>query len=264
MHINNIYEDGDFFLNRTVQDSLTVGNIPRVEKDVVSEKKEGKRTVRRIITYYSLDMVLAVGFRVKSQEAIVFRRWAYSVLKNHLIKGYTIDPNRALVTKDNYLELKNKVLELEVDVYKAKEDIKEIKDEIDPKQIIFEEGTYFDSYKYVVEIIQRAKEMVEVIDPYVDDKALKIIAKSNKNVRRIIYTSSYAKIDETDKELFQKQYGNLNVIIKDNFHDRFLLNEKEVYLIGSSLNYIGNKLFMIIKIEDKEIANLIRHKYPIV
>ena len=264
MHINNIYEDGEFFLNRTVQDSLTVGNIPRVEKDVVSEKKEGKRTVRRIITYYSLDMVLAVGFRVKSQEAIVFRRWAYSVLKNHLIKGYTIDPNRALVTKDNYLELKNKVLELEVDVYKAKEDIKEIKDEIDPKQIIFEEGTYFDSYKYVVEIIQRAKEMVEVIDPYVDDKALKIIAKSNKNVRRIIYTSSYAKIDETDKELFQKQYGNLNIIIKDNFHDRFLLNEKEVYLIGSSLNYIGNKLFMIIKIEDKEIANLIRHKYPIV
>ena len=261
--ISMLYQKEQSVISKHIKNILEEGEL---DKNQCFAKNAYRSSDGKIHWQYSynLDMVLAVGYRTSGKRAIEFRKWVSGIIHNYLIKGYAINPKRAVVDNENYLELKSKVLELEVDVFKTKEDIKEIKNEISPKQIIFEDGTYFDSYKYVEEIFQRAKQMIEVIDPYIDDKALKIIAKSNKNIRRVIYTSSYAKIDETDKELFQKQYGNLNVIIKDNFHDRFILNEKEIYLVGSSLNYLGNKLFMIIKIEDKEIASLIRHKYPIV
>ena len=256
MHINNIYEDGEFFPNRTVQDSLTVGNIPPVEKDVISEKKEGKRTVRRVITYYSLDMVLAVGFRVKSPEAISFRRWAYSVLKVHLMKGYTIDHYRVLVTKDNYLELKNRVLSLQIDVNDLDSRIKDIEEKIDPKEKIFAKDTQFDSFEYLISLFNKAKEEILIMDPFFDNAALKTLIYSDKCVKKTIYVSSKANLSDEEIELFKRQYGEITIIKDNDHHDRFIyIDNKDFYLLGPSLNRIGFKYGAIVKVENKFLIN---------
>ena len=95
LHIANILKDEELD-KRTVKKYLTVQN-------------EGGRQIRRNINVYNLDMIISVGFRLKSKRGIIFRRWANSVLKQYLLRGYAIDSSRVLVTQENFLNLVNVV-----------------------------------------------------------------------------------------------------------------------------------------------------------
>lgn len=205
-----------------------------------------------------MDAIISVGYRVKSNRGIVFRKWANNVLKQYLLKGYVLDSNRIIVSKDNYLTLEN-------DVHNLKEEVKDIKEQmfIEPvKERLFFNGQFYDAYDFISSLIERARNQIIVIDPYFNRDGLSFLKHAAKNTDIIICCSDKAKLQDMDIREFEKQYSKLKVVIDNTIHDRFIVIDKEeVYLIGTSLNYIGNKTFAVHKFENMNVIKPLIEKY---
>lgn len=147
-HINNIFSEGE------LAEMTSVGN---------SDKSN-----HRPAKLYNLDVVLAVGYRVKSQRGILFRRWANCILKSYLLKGYSLSATRTLVTNENYVNLINEVNNI-------KDDVAEIKSILNSRythSLICYEGEYYDGFAFINSLICFAKERVIIIDGYADRSTL--------------------------------------------------------------------------------------------
>ena len=153
LHINNIYKEGELEKSSTVKEYLTV-------------QIEGKRQVQRKITIYNLDVIISVGYRVKSKQGTQFRIWANKVLKDYLLKGYALN-NRINRIEDNVHQLSQKVNEIDL----------QLKTELLPKQGIFYNGQVFDAYLLITGIIKSAKKSILLIDNYPDETVLAINAE---------------------------------------------------------------------------------------
>ena len=209
--------------------------------------KNAKSTKPLIL--YSLDAILAVGYRVNSSRGIIFRKWASSVLKDYLLKGYALSERRVLVTDDNYVCLVHRVNSLENRIQGLEE-----KAGKDAPFRLFYQGEWFEPYAVISEIVQSAKNEIVLIDAYADAKALTFFVEKQKEVRLRLYCSSQAKLTSECVERFNRSYGGLSVSINDAFHDRFLIIDRaDGYLIGSSLNYAGKKAFGFYRLEDRKI-----------
>ena len=126
------------------------------------------------------------------------------------------------------------------------------------KEVLLLSGEYFDAYEAVIKLVERAKENIVLVDPYADDKSLVFLSHKSKGVKVTIYKSEYSKIKNEEIEAFNKQYGEILVKEYQNAHNRYLIiDSSEVYDLGTSLNRIGGKLFMINKVEIQEVANLL-------
>lgn len=204
------------------------------------------------VAYYNLDMILAIGYRVKSKRAVEFRKWATNVLKQYLLKGYVIDNNRVTISKENFLKL-------ETDVQNIKEEIKDIKEKvfIEPiKERLFYNGEYFDAYEFICSLVESANKSIIIIDPYLDVHGLSVLKKVSKGVLKTICISSRSKIKHEDIDLFMQQYGEICIKKNDSIHDRFLILDNTIcYSLGTSLNYMGKRLFTLIKVESKYIID---------
>ena len=243
-HIRNIFKEGELDEKQTVAKNATVQN-------------EGGKIVRRNIDYYNLDMIISVGYRVKSQNGIIFRRWANSILKKYLLKGYTINEDRLALYDSNINELKTSIKQIDDRLTNLEEKI--INKDI--KEIIFFNGEYFDARSFLKELFSKAKVSITLIDAYADNKALDYLKNKNKGVFINLYISSNSKITQDDIDSFNKQYGGLTVNISDTFHDRFIIiDESLLYHLGTSLNYAGKKTFAVTKMEDKNILDLIKQR----
>lgn len=232
-HINNIYKEGELDEKSTCAKNAQV-------------QIEGEREVTRKYEFYNLDVIISVGYRVKSKNGIIFRKWAINVLKEILIKGYCIS-DRAVISEENYLNLYNKVLSLDSEVSRLKKEIAYI----NPKSNIFYKGEYFESNIFVKNIVESVENELIIIDPYFNNKSLEIF-KTKKNIKCILIKSSKSKIDNDTIEAFSKEYFPISFKINNDFHDRFLIvDSKTIFHIGTSLNYLGNKIFVITKIEDQ-------------
>ncbi len=127
------------------------------------------------------------------------------------------------------------------------------------KQKIFFEGQIYDAYSLIIDIIKKANRKITIIDNYIDDSILKMLAKKNKNVEVTILTSIKSNIQNIDIQKFNKEYPTLKVARTDKFHDRFvLLDSKEMYHLGASIKDLGKKCFAISKVENEEMINLIK------
>lgn len=242
-HVNNILADGE--LERaTVKEILTV-------------QIENNRNVNRSIVHYNLEMILSIGYRINSRKGIEFRRWANRVLKQYLLKGYAIDDNRVTISKENFIQLENNVKQIKDEIV----DIKE-KTFIEPvKERLFYDGQYFDAYEFLVSLVANANNSILLIDPYFDIKGLNIIKRAKREVKVTICLSLRSTLLDADVVEFKKQYSSLDVILNNKFHDRFLIiDEKECYALGTSLNYVGKRVFAINRIEDEDIINAIIKK----
>lgn len=239
-HINNIYKDGEL-----LKESSCAKNAHEVSGQT------------HYTDFYNLDVIISVGYRVKSQRGILFRRWATNVLKQYLLKGYAIDSNRVTISKDNFIKL-------ETDVQKIKEELKDIKEKVfivPVKERLFYDGEYFDAHEFINKLIQTAKEEIIVIDPYIDIDGLSLLKNTSKDIRRIVCASNKAKIYGKDVETFTKQYGEITIIKNDLFHDRFMIIDgKECYSLGASFNYMGKRVFAVIKIEDEHLIKALINK----
>lgn len=116
------------------------------------------------------------------------------------------------------------------------------------KQKIFFEGQIYDAYSLIIDIIKKANKKITIIDNYVDDSVLKMLAKKKKNVEVVILTSQKSNIQNIDIQKFNKEYPTLKVARTEKFHDRFiLLDNKEMYHCRSFYKRFRQKMFCNIK-----------------
>ena len=126
------------------------------------------------------------------------------------------------------------------------------------KQRIFFDGQIYDAYSIIIDIIKKANKKILIIDNYIDDSVLKMLAKKKNNVEVVILTSDKSNIDNLDIKKFNKEYPILKVAKTNKFHDRFIvIDNKEMYHLGASIKDLGKKCFAINRIEDIEIIEKI-------
>ena len=240
-HIKNIFKDGELDEKQVVAKNATTG-------------PDGKTYN---ITFYNLDVIISIGYRVKSQNGIAFRKWAINVLKEYLIKGYVINNERTLVTNENYVNLINKVDLIDKRVTKIEEDNKYVT--INDKLIY--DGNVFDALVLINEIAICSNKSIILFDPYADIKTLNAFKNKIDSVSLLVITSNKNKLSQIDINTFNAEYGGLIVKIDDRHHDRYLIiDDYHFYHLGSSVNYLGKKLSQITKIEDEDIKNLLRKR----
>lgn len=222
LHIKNIFNEEELDENSTVKESLTV-------------QKEGSRKVKRKVLSYNLDVIISVGYRVKSKRGTQFRIWANTVLKEYLLKGYAFN---------------SRMDQLEKRVVKHDEQIELlINTSLPPKEGIFYEGQIFDAYIFASNLIKSAKKSILIIDNYIDDSVLTLLSKRSKGVSVEIYTQHLSKVLKQDIEKHNTQYEPITVNKFSKSHDRFLvIDNKDIYLIGASLKDLGKKWFAFSKL----------------
>ena len=209
----------------------------------------------RPIALYSLDVIISVGYRVKSVAGTRFRQWATKVLKEYLLRGYSFN------TRLNQLEDK-----VDRRLAKHDQDIVELKDKVDffvqtsqpPVRGVFYNGQVFDAHVFAAKFILSAKKSILLIDSWVDVVTLELLAKKAKGVTVEIVTSRRGnKISASDTAKFNAQHGGLTITVSKNFHDRFLvIDDKTLYLVGASLKDLGWKCFAFTKLDSAEIPRL--------
>ena len=203
---------------------------------------------------YNLDVIISVGYRVKSQRGVQFRRWATSVLRDYLLRGYAVNPHMRYMEQriDNKLqehteqihELQNKV-----DFF--------IRTSLPPKEGIFADGQIYDAYEFIERLIKSAKESILLIDNYVDESVLTMLSAKEKKVAVDVYTKDLPKALLLAKDKFNSQYGKLSIHQLKNVHDRFMIIDDEtIYLIGASLKDAGKRLFAFTKMSEEHIEEL--------
>jgi len=214
------------------------------------------------VEYYSLDVILSVGYRVKSAQGILFRRWANTVLKEYLLRGYSVN------ARLNQLEDK-----MDRRFSKYDSDIAELKDKVDffvqtqtpPLQGVFYNGQFWDARALVLSLVSHAKRSLILIDNWANTEVLDLFAKKRKCVRLTIFTSEHYdkkhvphhKISPADVATFNAQYPKLAIRYNETFHDRFLIiDDKELYLIGASLKDLGSKCFAFTKFYPADIRRI--------
>ena len=237
-HINKIFKDKEVVEESNVQKM----HFPNSDKPV---------------KLYSLDIVLAVGYRTNSGKAIKFRQWSTKVLKNYIANGYAINSNR--ITHQRFKELENDVVELKDKVSKISKAI--VNKTIKPKQEIFFNGQVFDAYSFVSDLVRSAKKSLMLIDNYIDDTVLTHFTKRKKNVSFTLFTKRISKQLSLDIRKHNEQYPKIEIIEFKDAHDRFLIiDEKEVYHFGASLKDLGKKWFAVSKMDISSVKVLDRVK----
>ncbi|MEA3352525.1 MAG: RhuM family protein [Campylobacterota bacterium] len=230
-HIKNIFKDNE------LDEKEVCANFAHTTK----HGSQSNKTQTRDIKYYSLDIILAVGYRTNSIKAIHFRKWATSVLKEYITNGYTINSDK--ITHDRFLSLENKV-----ELLSAKLDLLESK-QLKPSQGIFYNGQVFDAYTFISDLIREANEEIILIDNYIDDSTFTIFSKA-PNIKVTIYTHIISKQLKLDLEKYNTQYNNITLKILKDSHDRFIIiDNKEIYHIGASLKDLGKKWFAFSKMD---------------
>ena len=207
------------------------------------------------VQFYSLDVVISVGYRVKSRNGVLFRKWANSILKQYLIKGYALNEERAVITEENYLGLLCRVDSMEYRLTKVEEKEKHLF--VEDK--MFLDGEMFDAIVVMTRLIETAKTSIVMIDPYSDVRTLDILKYKNKDIPLLLIMSGLSRIQPADKEIFIEKYGHLETRIDSRYHDRYLIIDDELfYHIGTSLNYIGKRVTQVTIVQDDGIKELLR------
>ncbi|WP_407440896.1 virulence RhuM family protein [Fibrobacter sp.] len=225
-------------LKEELAESPTVANFATVQN-------EGGRLISRMIEYYNLDMVLSVGYRVKSTRGIKFRQWATGVLRDRLL---------CRSGANQQLQLVESRLEAKIDRHSAQ--ISDIQEKVDffvrtslpPVEGVFCEGQVFDAWAFASNLVRLAKRSIVLIDNFVDDSTLKLLEKRAEGVSVDIYTRPPRNALDEDLRRFQQQFYPIPVHFTAKAHDRFLLIDDTVYFVGASFKDLGKKLFAFAKL----------------
>lgn len=222
LHIANIFKEGELEENSVVKEYLTTAT-------------DGKKYKTKL---YNLDVIISVGYRVKSKTGTQFRIWANKILKDYLLKGYAINHRiDTLEQKVSSIEIKNKEFQLLLNT------------NLPLQQGVFFEGELFDAHVLISKIIKSAQYSILLFDNYIDQTVLIQLANKNKGVTVKIYTKSISKQLQLDVEKFNKQYDSLQVFEFNKAHDRFLIiDQTAIYHLGASLKDLGKKWFAFSKL----------------
>ena len=190
------------------------------------------------VDYYNLDVIISVGYRVKSKQGTRFRQWANQVLKEYILKGHAINsyPHHRIEEKLSEHDRRIRDLADKVEFF--------VRTSLPPVEGVFFNGQIFDAYKFAIDLIKSAQQSIVLIDNYVDETVLLMLSKRRTDVTATIYTQRIMPQMQLDLEKHNSQYPPVEVKTYRDCHDRFLLiDSQEVYHIGASMKDLGKKMF---------------------
>lgn len=216
-HINNVFEENEVDINSNTQKMRIAGVDQRV-------------------TFYSLDVIISVGYRVKSKRGVLFRQWANSILKQYLLNGHVINEERCLSCASNIISLQNDIKHIE-------SKIKVIEDKVNLENSkIFYQGEILDAYTFIRKLFFLAKYEIIIVDYYADKFLLSMLKDIKTNITIITSTSSYLNKENIPT--------NIKIITNEDIHGRYLFIDDIGYIIDNSFNNIGKKRLLMMKLED--------------
>ena len=257
-------EDETVWLNRQQMAELFGRDVKTIGKHVnnaLREELKGISVIAKFATtasdgktyqvdHYNLDMILSVGYRVKSSKGILFRAWANRILKQYLIHGYAVN--------QRMFDIEQKVVEqgLEIKELRKKVDFF-VRSSLPPVEGIFYDGQIFEAYAQIVGLIKQAKQSVVLIDNYIDETTLTMLSKRDDGVTATVYTRPLSQQQQLDLQRHNQQYAPITVNICQHNHDRFPIIDNEVYVFGASLKDAGKKLFAYIRMQETSATELL-------
>lgn len=199
------------------------------------------------VKLFSLDVIISVGYRVKSYQGTQFRRWANQVLKEHLLKGFSV--NQRLVSHENRLEnLDSRVIYLEkqVDFF--------VKANLPPSEGLLPAHAHWSGYEFAVQLVRSAKKELVIIDPYANDMVLSLMAKRAEGVNATIYSARITHAMREEEARLNKQFPTVRLENMREVHDRFVIVDDVVYHVGASFKDLGNQMtaFSVLNFVTKE------------
>ena len=230
-HIRNIYACGELEEDSTCSILEHMGN-------------DGAQTYN--VKYFNLDVILSVGYRVNSRNAIAFRRWASAILKEYMLRGYCF--NQRLNSIEDKFDRKMADYDRRLEEHQQMIDCF-IRTSLPPVEGIFFDGQIYEAYTFVADLIRSAGRRIILIDNYIDDTVLTMMDKRKENVEATIYTSKISKETKLDLKKHNAQYRPISVRQFSSSHDRFLIIDDAVYLIGASIKDLGKKWFGFTRME---------------
>ena len=238
LHVNNIFREDELTENSVVKESLTTA-------------RDGKRYKTKV---YNLDVIISVGYRVKSKRGTKFRQWANRVLKEYIIRGYALNQQvRALEERmeNKFFDYDTKISEMQgkIDFF--------VRSSLPPVEGIFYDGQIFDAYVQIVSLIKQAKHSITLIDNYINVDTLTMLSNRSSGVTATIYTRQLNQQQQLDLQRHNQQYPPIDIHTTQRNHDRFLIIDDVVYLFGASLKDAGKKLFAYIKMQETPSAALL-------
>ena len=238
LHVNNIFREDELTESSVVKESLTTA-------------KDGKRYKTKT---YNLDVIISVGYRVKSKRGTMFRQWANRVLKEFIIRGYVL--NQQLRSLEEKMETKFFDYDTKLRAMQNKIDFF-VRTSLPPIEGIFYDGQIFDAYAQIVSLIRQAKHSIVLIDNYINVDTLTMLSNRDTNVSATIYTRQLSQQQQLDVQRHNQQYPPITINTCQQNHDRFLIVDDMVYLFGASLKDAGKKLFAYIRMQETSPADLL-------
>ena len=232
-HIKAIFQERELTYEGSVAKNATV-------------QTEGNRQVIRDVEFYNLNVIISVGYRVKSQQGTAFRIWASEVLKDYMLRGYAV--NQRIVYVEEYFDKRLRAHEQRIENVEQKIDFF-VRTSLPPHQGIFYDGQIFDAYTFINDRIREATTRIILIDNYIDDSVLTILSKRADKVAATIYTKKPTAQLQLDIQKHNAQYPPISVIEFDRSHDRFLCIDETVYHLGASIKDLGKKWFAFNRME---------------
>jgi hypothetical protein len=233
-HIKEIYNTEELDVDSTTRKIRVV-------------RKEGNRNVNRNIDFYNLDMIISVGYRVSSKRGTQFRQWANRVLKDYLLKGYSI--NQRVDQLENKIDQRLIAHDRKLEELTSKVDFF-VRTSLQPVEGIFFDGQIFDAYTFATNLIKSATRSIVLIDNYIDEDVLLMLSKRSAGVTATIYTKQITPQLQLDLNRHNHQYPRIIIRTYRQAHDRFvIIDNNDVYHIGASLKDLGKKLFAFSKMD---------------
>lgn len=229
-HLKNIFESGE----------LIESSVHSILEYTAADGKSYKTK------FYNLDAILSVGYRVNSRNATLFRQWANKVLKDYLLRGYSV--NQRLLYMESRIDHRLLEHDKRLDDLTGKVDFF-LKTSLPPREGVLFDGQIFDAYVFVCDLIKRARKRIVLIDNYIDETVLTLLNKRNRGVLATIYTKRIDDNLRLDIERHNDQYMPVDLRTASNIHDRFLIIDDTLYHIGASIKDLGKKLFAFSQME---------------
>ena len=240
LHIGNIFKEGELVETSVRKDSLLTAT-------------DGKKYRTKI---YNLDVIISVGYRVKSKRGTKFRQWANRVLKEYIIRGYAL--NQQVRALEERMENKFTNYDTKISEIQGKIDFF-VRSSLPPVEGIFYDGQIFDAYAQIISLIKQAKQSIILIDNYINVDTLTMLSNRSSGVTATIYTRQLNQQQQLDLQRHNQQYPPIDIHTTQRNHDRFLIIDDVVYLFGASLKDAGKKLFAYIKMQETPASELLNN-----
>lgn len=235
LHIGNIFKEGELEVNSVRKESLLTA-------------ADGKKYRTK---FYNLDVIISVGYRVKSLVGTRFRQWALAVLKDYLLRGYAVHQQVMALQQINLrIDAQNdRIARIEGALDQQQQQLDfVVRANEKPEELLIPTGCVWDAYMFVCDLIRSAEKRIILVDNFVDERVLTMLDKRDKGVSAEVHTRYYEQT-KLDFDKHNQQYEPISYVqLPHPVHDRYLIVDDDVWLLGTSVKDMGRSLCTIIKV----------------